>query len=434
MYGQYGPLTPITGYTQGNNQLSDMISNYNKMKMVQMAEQNMPTELKQKNLAGDLSNQTSQLNLNALPQMLKQQLQSGGLNNQLLQARLAAMQNQDQMPQMASSAGKMINDYYNVVQRFGANSPQAMAMKTMLQKSMGSAPSPQFGIGQNGLQLTPMQQQGGGAQGSPQMGAMQQGEQQSAQPMQQMGNDLMGGDLMSQGSQMAPGQIVAAPGKQGQTLYDTQTGQAVSMPSSAVASQAQQQMLAEAPISETVQSLYSDIAPMLGSGGVAGTANRALQSAGAMLTGASPEMQKYQIAMNNKIPFATEGIISATNLPKTNESITMIKKALTPSSGESADQYKKNIATTLATLALKDQSNKAILAGGFDLTGHGSKKPSLDELTEHYEGILDGKIVDSNATYGQWTGKDINAYAEKYKIPASEVIQRLQQMQQQGAQ
>lgn len=468
MMGQYGANNPLAGYTAGSNAVSDMIANYNKAQQLKMLTGNMPTELQQEDLARSLANQTSQvnlnylpkelqsqllgqslanqsaqMNLNALPDILKNRAAQNALNMQIAQARLAQLQAGANQPSFVSPQGKLMSDYNSAVQAYGPNSPQAQILGAQIQRATGGV-MPQFQIAPGGgLQLRPQQPMGAAPSVMPQVapefspqlptsipGGLSQGI--ANQVASNAGVPSMGGALMPNQPIGNVGLITSPLSKPGTTLFDPQTGQVISAPERTVATQAQQQIAAEEPISDVVQSLYGDISPVLGEGGVTGAVGQYFQQGKSLLSGASPEMQRYNVAVSNKIPFATEGIISATNLPKTNESIEMIKGALTPRTGVSPQEYKKNIATTLAQLALKDNTNRALLAGGFNVTSKGNR-PSLNELTSHYEDVLDGKIVNDDTKIGNFTGMQINEYAKKHNIPAAEVVKRLQAMQQ-GAQ
>lgn len=446
MNGQFGAMTPLGGFTSGANAINDMLQKYQQMQMQKLLTQNEPRKLRAQNLNDDLANQTDQLNLNALPELLKQKilggnldnqtaqmnlnylpqlnqqkLQGGNLDNQFMRLKIAAAQQAAANPAgaaMQSAQGKITSDLMKLTQVYGANSPQVKAFVAQVRGLNTSGMQPQasgFQIGHNGFEVVKTDALGGAG-----MGGGDESSDDNQLSQEQIAEQ--GGQEQQDISPTYAGGLVASPlGKPGTTLWDPTTGAAVMAPERSTAAQAQQQMAAEGPISETVQSLYSDIAPVLGSGGAGGAAGKLFKQAQAAFMGASPEMQRYNVAVNNKIPMAVEGILSATNLPKTNESIKLVHDALMPKTGVTPEEYKLNLATTLAQLELKNNANKNLLKGGVQLSGAG-KKESLGELTNHFSDLLDGTIVPENENVGGFDGKQINAYAKKTGKTAAEVI------------
>jgi hypothetical protein len=434
MNGQYGAMSPWSGFIGATNSLSGMMDNYNKMKMTQLYTNNYPQILQQnmlstqlanqtnqtnlnylanydmlRNQGMGLSNQTAQTNLNYLPSILKNTLTSDQLNQMLTEAKLKQAQNP--LANLSSPMGQALSDQQTIHKIYGDGSPQALAADAYVQKlnaiksatnaapnmvqlpngavvpaaaqpTQATAPlaaplSPslpvQTNVAPNAATVAP-QQQSAATQGSvvPSM--------PTVAPQQQIAATTATAATGEQGQPVQVSAIGQNPNKTGGGVvyYNPATQQSFITPTRATISNAQAQLSALGVARSNIQDLYQNISPELG--GYQGAINRTQGALGQILNIGDPTYEKYLAAKRN-IPTTVDNVMKAMGLPKTNEVYQDLEKVMAPATFGTKTAYLRSISETLADLTLKDTTNNALLSQGFDLSGN-KKLPSQSEIAD----------------------------------------------------
>ena len=166
----------------------------------------------------------------------------------------------------------------------------------------------------------------------------------------------------------------------GSTLFDTNTGQAVSVPTQAQAGKWQNIIGAGQIIGPQLQKIYKDIEPMIG---VQNTANRFKGFLGQFTGDQDPRYSKYISALEGQIPIGADLLLKDTGLNNTTENRVAIQKAITPrdiglhGAPDTGQTYAQRIADTLAGIAVRDKTYKKFLKSGISLSEEEENDPAL---------------------------------------------------------
>lgn len=321
------------GFMQGLNMGSNFVGNLYKQRMY---EKYAPKE-EQAKLADMIARQQNdQAMAQYAPELYKSRAGLAALQAQeqpqLFNAQIASMGQQSQMRALQeqilkqklgglgtytpkSNFGKLTQDYQNIINTYGADSPQAKSMMAYMNKLQQSNNGITVGMDANG------------------------------NPLVQVGGSGSGG-FGSAGAK---------------TMRDPVTGQLYTVPTTAVATKMQNALSTDSQLMDSINKSVDLLSPYTGFKGKAKLAIGGLEN---KLGGNNLGVSDYNYATQFLIPMSSENLLRQAGINATGENVARMQHALTFGSDESPEGMKQRAFQTLKYLQQVQQRNQQMLSPG----------------------------------------------------------------------
>lgn len=248
---------------------------------------------------------------NAQIASMGQQAQMRALQEQILKQKLSGLGTYTPK----SNFGKITQDYQNIVNTYGKDSPQAQAMGAYMAKLQQSNNGVTVGMDANGNPLVQIGGSGGGGFGS-------------------------GG---------------------AKTMRDPVTGQIYTVPTTAVATKLQNALATDEQLQHSINQSVDLLSPYTGFKGKAKLALGGLEN---KLGGNNTGVSDYNYATQFLIPMSSENLLRQAGINATGENIARMQHALTFGADESPQGMKQRAFNTLKYLQQVQQRNQKLLSPG----------------------------------------------------------------------